>query len=96
MVVDMFRALLVVSLVALASCTSAPRPPRRPSLEDLAGLRHEMSLADVKRALGEPVRDVGSGLFVLLYELDDGSTATIGCDGSRVLYVRHGEQELLQ
>lgn len=88
-------ATALLLLLAACTCTSG-RDRTRPSVEDLSRLRREMSIDDVKRILGEPKQDLGSGLFVFVYELADGSTAMVGSDGTRVLYVRHGEQDLLK
>ncbi|MHC4983649.1 MAG: HEAT repeat domain-containing protein, partial [Planctomycetota bacterium] len=65
------------------------------TLEDFKKIRPEMTLEDVYSLLGKPGRDVGSGLYVLEYVLVDGSAVHVGSYGVRVLYVKHGQKDLL-
>jgi len=52
---------------------------------------------EVIAKLGKPDRDVGSGLYVYAYRLNDGTDVLIGSsDGSGILYVRHGTEVLFQ
>jgi len=54
-------------------------------------------MQQVNTKLGAPDRDVGSGLYVYLYRLRDGSDVLIGsADGSHILYVRHGTDVLFE
>ena len=54
-------------------------------------------MLQVTSKLGDPDRDVGSGLHVYSYRLTDGSDVLIGsADGSRILYVRHGSEALFE
>ena len=54
-------------------------------------------MLQVTSKLGNPDRDVGSGLYVYAYRLNDGSDVLIGsADGSSILYVRHGTKVLFE
>lgn len=50
------------------------------------------TMSKVRTKLGEPTRDIGSGIHIYVYELQDGSSVSIGSpDGSDIWYVRHGD-----
>ena len=54
-------------------------------------------MPEVTAKLGKPDRDVGSGLYVYAYRLNDGTDLLIGSsDGIGILYVRHGAEVLFQ
>lgn len=41
--------------------------------------------------LGDPDRNIGSGIYVFIYVLSDETEVWIGsADGSHILYVKHG------
>jgi hypothetical protein len=45
--------------------------------------------------LGKPDRDVGSGIYIFVYQLSDDSCIWIGsADNSRIMYVRHGTKSI--
>jgi hypothetical protein len=47
--------------------------------------------------LGKPDRDAGSGIYVFVYGLSDGTEVWIGsADGSHILYARHGTDILFE
>ena len=49
-----------------------------------------MSFEDICRIVGSPDQDVGSGLYIFVYELDDGSVVYMGFASlSTVMYVSH-------
>jgi hypothetical protein len=49
-----------------------------------------MSMAEVMRLCGAPDEEVGSGIFIYLYRLSDGSFVRVGTpDKERLLYVVH-------
>jgi multidrug efflux system membrane fusion protein len=59
------------------------------------GLRVEkgMSLAEVRERVGDNEKDVGSGIHILEYRLDDGSRVLIGFpDLNRLIYVKHEDK----
>ncbi len=60
----------------------------------------DMSFAEICALVGVPDRDIGSGLYVFVYDLDDGSVVVMGFASlSRVMYVNHvyegGSESLL-
>lgn len=71
-------------------------------LDAFRRIRGRMLMREVVELCGLPVRDIGSGIHIYVYELADGSEVRVGTpDGKRVLYVVHvlesGEvQELLR
>lgn len=58
-------------------------------------LRNDMVYSDLKSTFGEPDADIGSGIHVYVYNLDDGTQVAIGFT-DKILYARHiNETELL-
>jgi len=51
-----------------------------------------MSFPEICRLVGLPTNEIGSGLYVFLYLLEDGSTVTMGFssleEDSQAMYVR--------
>jgi hypothetical protein len=75
---------------------SATEPPSR-SVESFRFIGSSITMQQVRAKLGAPDQDVGSGLYVYVYRLNDGSDVLIGSpDGSRILYVRHGTTVLFE
>ncbi len=103
---------LILSLL-LTGCTdprapSAPPEPRESApvcgLRSLASVDLDWksaSLESVFARLGEPDREVGSGIYIYEYHLEDGSSLLIGsADHKSILYVRrvrgtNGDDEIL-
>jgi hypothetical protein len=57
-------------------------------LEQIRALARPIAFADVTRVLGEPVGDIGSGIHIYEYTLDDGRTLRVGTpDRKRVMYI---------
>ena len=60
-------------------------------MRDLAQFRlltKDSTVAEVKRQVGEPDGDLGSGIYMYFWKLDDGTRVIVGTpDNSRVLYV---------
>jgi hypothetical protein len=50
-----------------------------------------MTLEQVYQQVGQPARDLGSGIYILEYVLPDHTSVFVGCSGKSVLYVRHGD-----
>ena len=76
----------------LATTSFAPR-----SIEAFKEIGHSTSLRDVERRFGPPNSDIGSGLFIYVYRLPDGSDVRIGAsDPNKILYVRHGTNALFE
>ena len=58
-------------------------------------LRNDMLYSDLKFTFGEPDADIGSGIHIYVYNLDDGTQVTIGFT-DKILYARHiNETEVL-
>jgi hypothetical protein len=60
-------------------------------MKDLAHFRmlpKDSRMPDVKRLVGEPDGDMGSGIFMYFWKLDDGTRVVVGTpDNERVLYI---------
>jgi hypothetical protein len=55
------------------------------------------SLDDVLHRFGPPDKDVGSGLYIYMYLLPDGSDVRVGAsDPTNILYVQHGTNTLFK
>ena len=70
-----------------APCASPSANTIQPFLQISSG----MSFTDICRLVGLPTKDIGSGLHVFLYILEDGSTVTMGFssleEDAEVMYV---------
>ena len=99
---------LIFIPVLLVGCaqprrSEAPTPNARTttqasrSIESFRFIGSETTMQQLTAKLGDPDRDIGSGLYVYAYRLSDGSDVLIGsADGSRILYVRHGTKVLFE
>jgi hypothetical protein len=79
-----------ISKITAAPAISGIVTPSR-SIESFRFIGPTTTMQQVKAKLGEPDRDVGSGIYIYEYLLTDGTRVWIGSsDNSRILYVRHG------
>ncbi len=104
------KPLSIILLAALlAGCTvnrdsnapppvvSAATPKTSGSIDSFRFIGPHTTMQEVTAKLGKPDRDIGSGLYVYAYRLNDGTDVLIGSgDGSGILYVRHGTEVLFQ
>jgi hypothetical protein len=74
------------------SAAAAPaRPSRTLNLDSFRFDWPTTTVQDVVSKVGEPDRDVGSGVYIFLYQLSDGSLVWIwSADGTHIGFVRHG------
>jgi hypothetical protein len=82
---------------SLDACAKAiEKPPRTDftrKLDAFRELKKGMSLAEVRERVGDNEKDVGSGIHILEYRLDDGSRVLIGFpDLNRLIYVKHEDK----
>jgi|GEM_PF-2573581 len=78
---------LALSLVAVVACRrSGPVEPL-----SLATVQREvkvgMTLPELAKKIGPPLRDIGSGIHIYVYNIDDGTQLLVGYT-DRVLYAR--------
>lgn len=81
----------------LGACDNAlDQPPRTTfarSVEGFRALRKGMSQSDVQAWVGDAEKDIGSGIHILTYRLDDGSRVLIGFpDFSKLIYIKHQDK----
>ncbi len=81
----------------LDTCAKAlENPPRTDfsrTVEMFRPLEKGMSLRQVREWVGESEKDIGSGIHILTYRLDDGTRVLIGFpDFNRLIYVKHEEK----
>ena len=81
----------------LEACAKAlAKPPRtdfRRRLDAFRDLKKDMSLAQVREWVGDADKDIGSGIHILEYRLDDGARVLIGFpDFKRLIYVKHEDK----
>jgi hypothetical protein len=70
---------------------------RSRSIEQFRFTTKGTTMAQVIQSLGEPDRDIGSGIHIFVYGLSDGSEVWIGTpDASEIWYVRHGTETLYE
>ena len=66
----------------------APKTAR--DIEAFRSLRKEMKMVDVVRKCGLPDEHQGSGIYIFVYRLQDGTTVRIGTANLKsLLYVQH-------
>ncbi len=51
-------------------------------------LKEDMRYSQMKSIFGEPDADIGSGIHIYVYNLEDGTQVTIGYT-DRIIYARH-------
>jgi hypothetical protein len=89
-----FAHYILLCLLLLAGCRK--QEPTR-SLAAFRRIGVTTSLEDVRREFGPPDRDDGSGIYIYVYRLADGSEVLVGGgDSGGVLYVRHGTNVLFE
>ena len=78
-------------------------PPTARNIEVFKRIKPSMSMQDVVRICGVPDQDIGSGIYIFIYKLDDGTQVWIGTgDLNKLLYVNrafpdgHSESVLKQ
>jgi len=63
--------------------------PAVSKLDQVRALGKPVTFADVTRVLGEPTRDLGSGIYILEYQQPDGTAIWVGTpDKKRVVYIQ--------
>jgi hypothetical protein len=80
---------LLLAVLALGCPRQRARPqgPTR-DLEHFRSLTANSTMPDVKRLVGEPDGDMGSGIIMYFWKLDDGTRVNVGTpDNERVLYI---------
>jgi hypothetical protein len=81
----------------LEACAKAlddpPSTDSRRKVEAFRAIRKGTSLPDVESWVGKADKDIGSGIHILTYRLDDGSRVLIGFpDYSKLAYVKHEDK----
>lgn len=82
---------IFLSLPALASDqakSEAHMPTKKCTLQNFQHLKLGTDVKTVFSDFGEPLRDIGSGIHIYEYKIDDGSIIRVGCVNT-VLYVDH-------
>jgi hypothetical protein len=76
---------------------SGALPVSSHSVDEFRFIDRDTTVPQVFAKLGNPGRDIGSGIHIYEYLLQDGSRVIIGSpDGSDIWYVRHGSAVLFQ
>ena len=85
---------IVICLLLMGSIVGCHQRGGR-TLDDFSFIDDSTSINELFSIVGEPDRDVGSGLFVFEYRLSDDSSVFVGtADRQRIIYVRHGDDVL--
>ncbi len=75
---------------AAAALQQPPRTDFSRTVEAFKALKKGMSLAEVREWVGEAEKDIGSGIHILQYTLDDKSQVLIGFPSfDKLVYVNH-------
>jgi len=65
-------------------------PEKKQSIDCFRGLTPEMSMYAVAQKCGRPDESVGSGIYIFLWHMSDGSTVSIGTSSlQRIDHVGH-------
>jgi hypothetical protein len=59
------------------------------SLNDFKNLTVSLTNTEIFKIFGEPAKDIGSGLFIFVYVLDDSTEVWIGSNGKKIFYAKH-------
>ncbi len=70
---------------------ATPQTRNNLTMDDFRKLRPEMTLDQVYALVGQPAKDVGSGVYILQYILSDGTLIFVGSTGKNIWYVKHGD-----
>jgi hypothetical protein len=97
-------AIILICAVAIIGCAQRQKAKNEPpptaasrTLEAFKEIGPSMGLKDVEARLGPPDSDAGSGIYIYVYGLADGSEVRIGAaHPNKVLYVRHGTNSLFE
>ena len=89
--------LLAFTLVVIAACNDEPDINRNTIEYFREHLRADMTHNQLKATFGEPDDDIGSGLHIYVYQLDDDTKVIIGCT-DKIFSARHvdADDNLLQ
>jgi hypothetical protein len=83
-------------LLAVASTLSCDEDDARDNQDSYAyfqkRLDAEMKYPSLKAVFGEPDDDIGSGIHIYVYNLDDGTRIVIGYTDS-IMYARHVDKD---
>lgn len=86
----MIRNLLIASLlILLLGCQKDDQPKKQLTFEDFQNkLELGMDYSDIIINFGDPDRDIGSGLHIYVYVLEDSSEVWIGYS-NKIEYIKH-------
>lgn len=97
-----FPNLLILTLIAtsVAGCASTQGvvKPRHLEIADFNTFDLSTTMTQVHDHVGRPSRIEGSGIYIEVYELADGSEVLIGWSGPKdrpMVYLRHDEKLIL-
>jgi len=72
-----------------AATQPGPPPPAGQPVRDIAHFRmltHDSTMSEVKRLVGEPDGDIGSGIHIYVWQLGDGTQVAVGTPDNKRLY----------
>lgn len=92
---------VILTTACDGASTTQPTQHRKLTRADFGFVELGMSMAEIARYVGLPSREVGSGTFVFVYDLDDGSEVILAFGGSTdqlesaILQLPDGQRESL-
>jgi hypothetical protein len=92
---DQFTELSGVDLAKLAAALdNPPRADAKRTLDTFKAIPKGATYRDVVEWAGQPKEDVGSGIHVMVFPLDDGTQVLLGTpDFQKVVYVKHKDKD---
>ena len=83
-----FLLLILLSVLLFTSCTEENAANADSADYFSQHLRADMTFGDIVKAFGEPDADIGSGIHIYVYILEDSTEIRIGFT-DRILYATH-------
>jgi len=92
MINKLYSLILVLSLT-VSACSKEQNPDKENlTVSDFENnLKSDMNYDAIVSSFGEPAKDIGSGIHIYVYQLEDLTEVWIGYT-SQILYARHMDQ----
>jgi hypothetical protein len=86
--------IISITILLISILTSCDNDEKQLTYYDFkASLDPEMDYKAIVREFGEPHEDIGSGIHIYVYELNDSTQIIIGYS-DQILYARHVDKDL--
>lgn len=84
---------LIITIALLVSACSQDDDAQRKSIDYFeTHLQKDMSHTKLISTFGQPDKDMGSGIHIYVYKLEDNTEVWVGCT-DKILYANHVDQD---